>query len=214
MSVSMYKASFLLYQRHVLPSSLCGNDCPFHACPEKLEEPYNVLTQADLKALWCHQCISSKHITSKRHNVFYKSTHTSHIIFPHGGGGRWGPRGPQFGEGGGGPKPMGGDKCQPTGYDMEGTSGKGGNILETTWTCRTEIKLWRCVRVKGEKFNTNTNTNIPEPQWSRMAPVSFLSTWFQQGSISASKLHPSHWVPPRISKSWRRQSSALLAAWY
>ena len=34
--------------------------------------------------------------------------------------------------------------------------------FEATSTCRTEIKLLRCVRVKGEKLNTNTN--IPEPQ--------------------------------------------------
>ena len=56
------------------------------------------------------------------------------------------------------------DKGQPTGYNMEGTSGKGRNALAATLTYRTEIKLLRCVRVKGEKSNTNTNTNIAEPQ--------------------------------------------------
>ena len=53
-------------------------------------------------------------------------------------------------------------KSSPTGYDTEGTSEKGGTVLEAILTCRTEIKLLRCVRVKGEK--SNTNTNIPEPQ--------------------------------------------------
>ena len=66
--------------------------------------------------------------------------------------------------GGGGPKPMDGDKGQPTGYNMEGTSGKGGNALAATLTCRIEIKLLSCVRVKGEKSNNSTNTNIAEPQ--------------------------------------------------
>ena len=53
---------------------------------------------------------------------------------------------------------------RPRGMTWRAFLGKEEISWKTTWTCRTGIKLLRCVRVKGEKFNTNTNTNIPEPQ--------------------------------------------------
>lgn len=167
--VSLYKASFLLYKRHVLPSSLCGNDSPFHARPKKLER-YNVLSQADLKALWGHHCIFSKDSTRKKDKtcfisqlILFRSPYQMaevEIVVPEA------TRLEKVGMA----RALDGDKGQPMGYCMEGTYRKGGHALAATLTCRTEIKLLKCVRVKGKK--SNTNTNIANSSEAGTAPLS------------------------------------------